>query len=48
MLTPAPQGVVKTADTQPLELAQSDVNRLATLGMRDKLYRHNPAPGAQT
>ena len=56
--TPTPHGEVKTADTQPLELAQSDVNRLATLGMRDnldslarlldKLYRRNPAEWKKT
>ena len=56
--TPTPHGEVKTADTKPLELAQSDVNRLATLGMRDnldslarlldKLYRRNPAEWKKT
>ena len=56
--TPTPHGEVKTADTQPLELAQSDVNRLASLGMRDnldslarlldKLYRRNPAEWKKT
>ena len=56
--TPTPHGEVKTAATQPLELAQSDVNRLATLGMRDnldslarlldKLYRRNPAEWKKT
>ena len=56
--TPTPHGEVKTADTTPLELGQSDVNRLATLGMRDnlesltrlmdKLYRRNPAEWRKT
>ena len=56
--TPAPHGEVKTAPTQSTELGQSDVNRLATLGMRDnlesltrlmdKLYRRNPAEWRKT
>ncbi len=56
--TPAPHGEVESAQTKPLELAQSDVNRLATLGMRDnlqsltrlleKLYRRNPAEWRKT
>ncbi|AVS65112.1 hypothetical protein C8245_04795 [Paracidovorax avenae] len=47
------RGEVQAADVEPAELAQSDVNRMATLGMRanldslyllmDKLYRRNPA-----
>ncbi|WP_311222159.1 MULTISPECIES: hypothetical protein [unclassified Acidovorax] len=53
--TPAPtaRGEVQAAAVAPTELAQSDVNRMATLGMRanldslyllmDKLYRRNPA-----
>ena len=50
--TPAPKGVVPTAPSTTAELGQSDVNRMATLGMRanldslfslaDKLYRRNP------
>jgi len=50
--TPAPRGEVRVAPTASSELAQSDVNRMATLGMRanldsllslaDKLYRRNP------
>lgn len=56
--TPTPHGEVQSAATEPLELAQSDVNRLATLGMRDnlesltrlldKLYRRNPAEWKKT
>lgn len=56
--TPAPRGEVRSAPTQPTELGQSDVNRLATLGMRDnlesltrlmdKLYRRNPAEWRKT
>ncbi|WP_446719556.1 hypothetical protein [Hydrogenophaga sp. OTU3427] len=50
--TPAPRGEVRAAPATPAELGQSDVNRMATLGMRanldslvslaDKLYRRNP------
>ena len=50
---PGPRGETKVAPVHPVELAQSDVNRMATLGMRDnldsllriadKLYRRNPA-----
>lgn len=50
---PMPRGEVRGASATPQELAQSDVNRMATLGMRanldglfllmDKLYRRNPA-----
>lgn len=50
--TPAPKGVVPSAPSTTAELGQSDVNRMATLGMRanldsllslaDKLYRRNP------
>ena len=50
--TPAPKGEVVAAPVTPAELGQSDVNRMATLGMRanldgllslaDKLYRRNP------
>ena len=49
----APHGQTQVAPGRPTELAQSDVNRMATLGMRDnldslqriadKLYRRNPA-----
>lgn len=56
--TATPHGEVKTADAKPLELVQSDVNRLATLSMRDnlesltrlldKLYRRNPAEWKKT
>ena len=56
--TPAPHGQVQSANTEPDELAQSDVNRLATLAMRDnlaslerlmeKLYRRNPAEWRKT
>ena len=53
--TPAPttRGEAQSAPLSTAELAQSDVNRMATLGMRDnlaslmlladKLYRRNPA-----
>lgn len=53
--SPAPtaRGETQVARLQPSELAQSDVNRMATLGMRDnldsllriadKLYKRNPA-----
>lgn len=47
------RGETQVAPLRPAELAQSDVNRMATLGMRDnldsllriadKLYRRNPA-----
>lgn len=47
------RGETQVAPLRPTELAQSDVNRMATLGMRDnldsllriadKLYRRNPA-----
>lgn len=50
---PTPRGEVKGASTTTGELAQSDLNRMATLAMRDnlasltllmdKLYRRNPA-----
>ncbi|WP_442786657.1 hypothetical protein [Hydrogenophaga sp. NFH-34] len=50
--TPAPRGEVQPEPMASGELAQSDVNRMATLGMRDnlaslfllmdKLYRRNP------
>ncbi len=50
---PTPRGEVKGASATTGELAQSDVNRIATLAMRenlasltlpmDKLYRRNPA-----
>ena len=50
---PTPRGEAPTAPMTSSELAQSDVNRMATLGMRDnlaslllladKLYRRNPA-----
>ncbi|KAB2896813.1 MAG: hypothetical protein F9K35_13240 [Burkholderiaceae bacterium] len=50
---PTPRGEVKGAAASPGELAQSDVNRMATLAMKenleglyrlmDKLYRRNPA-----
>jgi len=50
--TPAPKGEVPAAPATAAELGQSDVNRMATLGMRanldsllslaDKLYRRNP------
>ena len=56
--TPTPHGEVQTAPTQTKELVQSDVNRLASLGMRDnlvslnrlmeKLYRRNPAQWRKT
>ncbi|MFP5447032.1 MAG: hypothetical protein ACLGIY_26260, partial [Betaproteobacteria bacterium] len=49
---PTPRGEVKGAATTPAELAQSDMNRVATLAMHenleglfrlmDKLYRRNP------
>jgi hypothetical protein len=50
---PTPRGEVKGASAAPGELAQSDMNRVATLAMQenleglfrlmDKLYRRNPA-----
>lgn len=50
---PTPRGEVKGASASTGEIAQSDVNRMATLAMRanldalfllmDKLYRRNPA-----
>ncbi len=56
--TPAPHGEVQGASTSGTELAQSDVNRFATLAMRDnldslyrlldKLYRRNPAEWKKT
>jgi len=56
--TPAPHGEVQGSSTSGSELAQSDVNRFATLGMRDnldslyrlldKLYRRNPAEWKKT
>jgi len=56
--TPAPHGEVQASSTSGSELAQSDVNRFATLGMRDnldslyrlldKLYRRNPAEWKKT
>jgi hypothetical protein len=58
--TPAPttRGETKTAPMTPGQLAQSDVNRMATLGMRDnldsllrladKLYKRNPSEWRKT
>ena len=56
--TPAPHGEAKSAPVTTGELAQSDVNRMATLGMHeniesllrlaDKLYRRNPAEWRKT
>ena len=50
---PAPRGQAQSAPITTAELAQSDTNRMATLGMRenlasltllaDKLYRRNPS-----
>ena len=50
---PTTRGETQVAQMRPAELAQSDVNRMATLGMRDnldsllriadKLYKRNPA-----
>ena len=50
---PTTRGETQVAPMRPTELAQSDVNRMATLGMRDnldsllriadKLYKRNPA-----
>ena len=55
---PTPRGEVQGAAAAPAELAQSDVNRLATLAMQenldslyrlmDKLYRRNPAEWRKT
>jgi len=55
---PTPRGEVRGASASTQELAQSDVNRMATLGMRanldglyllmDKLYRRNPAEWRKT
>ncbi|MEO6018586.1 MAG: hypothetical protein ABIP46_15110 [Polaromonas sp.] len=55
---PAARGEAKGAPMGSSELAQSDVNRMATLGMRDnldsllrladKLYRRNPAEWKKT
>ncbi|MGZ9709838.1 hypothetical protein ACXX82_03345 [Glaciimonas sp. GNP009] len=55
---PAPRGEVQGASVSAGELAQSDVNRVATLAMRDnldslyrlldKLYRRNPAEWKKT
>jgi hypothetical protein len=55
---PAPRGEAQTAPIASSELGQSDVNRMATLGMRDnlesllrlgdKLYRRNPAEWRKT
>jgi hypothetical protein len=35
--TPMPRGEVKTASTLPAELAQFDMNRVATLAMHENL-----------
>ena len=55
---PTQRGEVKGAATTPAELAQSDMNRVATLAMHenleglfrlmDKLYRRNPAEWRKT
>jgi len=55
---PTQRGETQVAPMRPTELAQSDVNRMATLGMRDnldsllriadKLYRRNPAEWRKT
>jgi len=55
---PTPRGEAQSAPLASSELAQSDVNRMATLGMRDnlesllrlgdKLYRRNPAEWRKT
>jgi hypothetical protein len=55
---PTPRGEAPSAPLASSELAQSDVNRMATLGMRDnldslyrlldKLYRRNPAEWRKT
>ena len=54
----ATRGETQVAPLLPTELAQSDVNRMATLGMRDnldsllriadKLYRRNPGAAPAT
>ena len=56
--TPAPRGEARSAPVTTGELAQSDVNRMATIGMKenldgllrlaDKLYRRNPAEWRKT
>ncbi len=56
--TPAPHGEARGTPAAPAELVQSDVNRMATLGMRDnlegllrladKLYKRNPAEWRKT
>jgi len=58
--SPAPteRGETQVAPMAPMELVQSDVNRMATLGMRDnldsllriadKLYKRNPAEWRKT
>jgi len=58
--SPAPtaRGETQVAPMAPMEIAQSDVNRMATLGMRDnldsllriadKLYKRNPAEWRKT
>ena len=40
---PTTRGETQVAQMRPAELAQSDVNRMATLGMRDNLDKRNPA-----
>ncbi len=55
---PTPRGEVKGASASPVEMAQSDANRIATLAMHDnleglfrlmdKLYRRNPAEWRKT
>lgn len=55
---PTPHGEVKGVSTSGKEMAQSDTNRIATIGMRDnldslyllmdKLYRRNPAEWKKT
>ncbi|CAN7164683.1 hypothetical protein LJR129_000223 [Acidovorax sp. LjRoot129] len=55
---PTPRGEVKGASASPVEMAQSDANRMATLAMQenleglfrlmDKLYRRNPAEWRKT
>jgi hypothetical protein len=56
--TPTPRGEARSAPVTTGELAQSDVNRMATIGMKenldallrlaDKLYRRNPAEWRKT
>jgi hypothetical protein len=56
--TPAPHGEVQGASVSGKEMAQSDANRIATIGMQanldslytlmDKLYRRNPAECKKT